>query len=150
MREHDANADATLSFNEFRSMYATITRAWTWRTARSRERVCSGRARPAERHLHRGRAQPRRRDGRHSTTPIEYDFAFTDVPGTGGFAVVKKAMHLRTKQLYAVKIVNVAHGGNSRVCRAGRRRHDHRRSGGGVLLTMSPAAATRAHAVKVR
>jgi len=38
------------------------------------------------------------------------DFQFGRVLGTGGFAVVKEARHLRTKEKYAVKIMNVALG----------------------------------------
>eukprot|EP00227_Mantoniella_beaufortii_P012733 CAMPEP_0197579814 /NCGR_PEP_ID=MMETSP1326-20131121/3728_1 /TAXON_ID=1155430 /ORGANISM="Genus nov. species nov., Strain RCC2288" /LENGTH=561 /DNA_ID=CAMNT_0043143377 /DNA_START=179 /DNA_END=1864 /DNA_ORIENTATION=+ len=38
------------------------------------------------------------------------DFQFGKVLGTGGFAVVKEAKHLRTKETYAVKIMNVAKG----------------------------------------
>ena len=148
MREHDANADGTLSFNEFRSMYATITGV----DVEDRREAASGsvldaRGLPSDTFT----AGVPNRDGATGgiTTPIEYDFAFTDVLGTGGFAVVKKAMHLRTKQLYAVKIVNVAHGGNS----VSAALDDDAMTIGEVAeeirLTMSLSAATRAHAVKV-
>ena len=148
MREHDANADGTLSFNEFRSMYATITGV----DVEDRREAASGsvldaRGLPSDTFT----AGVPNRDGATGgiTSPIEYDFAFTDVLGTGGFAVVKKAMHLRTKQLYAVKIVNVAHGGNS----VSAALDDDAMTIGEVAeeirLTMSVSAATRAHAVKV-
>jgi serine/threonine protein kinase len=41
------------------------------------------------------------------------DFAFGKVLGTGGFAVVKEAKHIRTKAKYAVKIMNVAVGADA-------------------------------------
>jgi protein serine kinase H len=148
MREHDANADGTLSFNEFRSMYATITGV----DVEDRREAASGsvldaRGLPSDTFT----AGVPNRDGATGgiTSPIEHDFAFTDVLGTGGFAVVKKAMHLRTKQLYAVKIVNVAHGGNS----VSAALDDDAMTIGEVAeeirLTMSVSAATRANAVKV-
>jgi len=148
MREHDANADGTLSFNEFRSMYATITGV----DVEDRREAASGsvldaRGLPSDTFT----AGVPNRDGATGgiTSPIERDFAFTDVLGAGGFAVVKKAMHLRTKQLYAVKIVNVAHGGNS----VSAALDDDAMTIGEVAeeirLTMSVSASTRANAVKV-
>jgi serine/threonine protein kinase len=47
------------------------------------------------------------------TTAILADFSFGNVLGTGGFAVVKEATHVRTKKRYAVKIMNVAKDGDA-------------------------------------
>ena len=47
------------------------------------------------------------------TTSILSDFQFGKVLGTGGFAVVKEATHTRTKDKYAVKIMNVAVGADA-------------------------------------
>ena len=41
-------------------------------------------------------------------TPISKDFEFGKVLGTGGFAVVKVAKHIRTDKSYAVKVMNIA------------------------------------------
>ena len=38
-------------------------------------------------------------------TPISKDFEFGKVLGTGGFAVVKMAKHVRTDKFYAVKVI---------------------------------------------
>lgn len=147
MREHDANADGTLSFNEFRSMYATITGV----DVEDRREAASGsvldaRGLPSDTFT----AGKPNRDGATGgiTSPIEHDFQFTETLGTGGFAVVKKAMHTRTKRFYAVKIVNVASGGSVSAAL-----DDDAMTIGEVAeeirLTMSLSAATKAHAVKV-
>lgn len=44
-------------------------------------------------------------------TDIRTDFCLGKTLGTGGFAVVKSAIHYRTKQTYAVKIMNIAQEG---------------------------------------
>ena len=147
MREHDANADGTLSFNEFRSMYATITGV----DVEDRREAASGsvldaRGLPSDTFT----AGKPDRDGATGgiTSPIEHDFTFTETLGTGGFAVVKKATHTRTKRLYAVKIVNVTSGGSGSAVS-----DDDAMTIGEVAeeirLTMSLSAATKSHAVKV-
>ena len=147
MREHDANADGTLSFNEFRSMYATITGV----DVEDRREAASGsvldaRGLPSDTFT----AGKPNRDGATGgiTSPIEHDFTFTETLGTGGFAVVKKATHTRTKRLYAVKIVNVTSGGSVNAAA-----DDDAMTIGEVAeeirLTMSLSAATKSHAVKV-
>ena len=45
-------------------------------------------------------------------TPISKDFEFGKVLGTGGFAVVKMAKHVRTDKFYAVKVMNIAQVGD--------------------------------------
>ena len=147
MREHDANADGTLSFNEFRSMYATITGV----DVEDRREAASGsvldaRGLPSDTFT----AGKPTRDGATGgiTSPIEHDFTFTETLGTGGFAVVKKATHTRTKRLYAVKIVNVTSGGSVNAAA-----DDDAMTIGEVAeeirLTMSLSAASKSHAVKV-
>ena len=147
MREHDANADGTLSFNEFRSMYATITGV----DVEDRREAASGsvldaRGLPSDTFT----AGKPNRDGATGgiTSPIEHDFTFTETLGTGGFAVVKKATHTRTKRLYAVKIVNVTSGGSGSAVS-----DDDAMTIGEVAeeirLTMSLSAATESRAVKV-
>ena len=86
MREHDANADGTLSFNEFRSMYATITGV----DVEDRREAASGsvldaRGLPSDTFT----AGKPNRDGATGgiTSPIEHDFTFTETLCAGGFAV---------------------------------------------------------------
>ena len=141
MREHDANADGTLSFNEFGSMYAVITGV----DVEDRRQAASGsdldaRGLPSDTFT----AAPPVRDGATGgiTTPVERDFAFAETLGAGGFAVVKKATHLRTKRPYAVKIVNVSAALDDDAMTIGEVAEE-------IRLTMSISAATRSHAVKV-
>ena len=107
MREHDANADGTLSFNEFRRLYDAVVGVAT----EDRREAASGSSLDA-------RSLPSatftegapRRDARTGgiVTDVARDFRLGQVLGTGGFAVVKRATHLRTNARYAIKIIDIA------------------------------------------
>ena len=145
MREHDANADGTLSFAEFKEMYSIITGV----DVEDRREAASGqgidaRALPTDTFT----AIVPQRDPNTGgiTTPIENDFTFTQTIGTGGFAVVKKARHKATGNTFAVKIINVTETINETG-------HDDRMTmreiAEEIRLTMSFGGNANANVVKV-
>uniref|UniRef100_A0A7S0STZ7 cGMP-dependent protein kinase n=1 Tax=Mantoniella antarctica TaxID=81844 RepID=A0A7S0STZ7_9CHLO len=106
MKEHDANADGVLSWTEFQQMYNAVSGVrsearreaasnWSLDARLPKETFTSG---PALRDDATGGIQ----------TDIRKDFRLSKTLGTGGFAVVKSAVHLRSKKVYAVKIINIA------------------------------------------